>query len=112
MTIIQQVITIAIAALTNFATRWLPFRIFTSNKDGQDELSPFIKGLGAFLPAAIMGMLVVYCYRNINLLSGDHGLPDLIAGLITVIVHLWRRSMFISLIVGTVSYIILVNYIF
>lgn len=112
MTIIQQVITIAIAALTNFATRWLPFRIFTSNKDGQDELSPFIKGLGAFLPAAIMGMLVVYCYRNINLLSGDHGLPDLIAGLITVIVHLWRRSMFLSLIVGTVSYIILVNYIF
>lgn len=47
MTIIQQVITIAIAALTNFATRWLPFQIFTSDKDGQDELSPFIKGLGA-----------------------------------------------------------------
>ena len=80
MTIIQQVITIAIAAVTNFITRWLPFRLFTSGKDEQDELSPFIKGIGAFLPAAIMGMLVVYCYRNINLLSGNHGLPDLIAG--------------------------------
>ncbi|HJA27837.1 MAG TPA: AzlD domain-containing protein [Candidatus Limosilactobacillus intestinigallinarum] len=112
MTIIQQVITIAIAAVTNFITRWLPFRLFTSGKDEQDELSPFIKGIGAFLPAAIMGMLVVYCYRNINLLSGNHGLPDLIAGLITVVIHLWRQSMFLSLIVGTVSYIILINFIF
>ena len=42
MTIIQQVITIAIAAVTNFITRWLPFRLFTSGKDEQDELSPFI----------------------------------------------------------------------
>ncbi|HJE26664.1 branched-chain amino acid transporter permease [Limosilactobacillus pontis] len=112
MTIVQQVITIAIAAVTNFITRWLPFKLFTSGKDDRDEPSPFIKGLGAFLPPAIMGMLVVYCYRNINLLSGDHGLPDLIAGLITVAIHLWRRSMFLSLIVGTVSYIVLVNFIF
>lgn len=111
MTIVQQVITITIAAVTNFITRWLPFKLFTSGKDDRDESSPFIN-LGAFLPPAIMGMLVVYCYRNINLLSGDHGLPDLIAGLITVAIHLWRRSMFLSLIVGTVSYIVLVNFIF
>lgn len=112
MSLLQQIITIAIAAVTNFITRWSPFAIFTSNKKEQEELSPFIKGLGAFLPAAIMGMLVVYCYRNVNLLTGNHGLPDLIAGIITVVVHLWRRSMFLSLIVGTISYIILINYVF
>ncbi|MCH3922737.1 branched-chain amino acid transporter permease [Limosilactobacillus sp.] len=108
----QRVVTIGIAAVTNFLTRYLPFRLFTSSKDEEDELSPFIKGLGEFLPAAIMSMLVVYCYRNINLLGGNHGLPDLIAGLITVLVHLWRRSMFLSLIVGTVSYILLINFVF
>ena len=109
----QQVITVAIAAVTNFITRWLPFRLFTKNNKGeQEELAPFVKGLGDFLPPAIMGMLVVYCYRNINLLTGNHGLPDLIAGAITVVVHLWRRSMFLSLTVGTVSYIVLINYVF
>ncbi|MGM9907698.1 branched-chain amino acid transporter permease [Limosilactobacillus sp.] len=112
MSLLQQIITIAIAAVTNFVTRWLPFAIFTNNKKAEPEPAPFIKGLGAFLPAAIMGMLVVYCYRNINLLAGNHGLPDLIAGIITVAVHLWRRSMFLSLIVGTISYIILINFVF
>lgn len=112
MSLLKQVVTIAIAAVANFITRWLPFAIFTSNKKEQEELSPFIKGLGAFLPAAIMGMLVVYCYRNVNFLAGNHGLPDLLAGLITVVIHLWQRSMFLSLIVGTVSYIILINYVF
>ncbi len=67
----QRVVTIGIAAVTNFLTRYLPFRLFTSSKDEEDELSPFIKGLGEFLPAAIMSMLVVYCYRNINLLGGQ-----------------------------------------
>ena len=56
MTIVQQFITIAIATVTNFITRWLPFKLFTSGKDDRDEPSPFIKGLGAFLPPAIMGM--------------------------------------------------------
>lgn len=110
MSFLERLITIGIAAITNFITRWLPFRLFA--KDDNEKLSPFIYGLGAFLPAAIMGMLVVYCYRNINFFTGDHGLPDIIAGIITVIIHLWRRSMFLSLIVGTVSYIILVNWIF
>lgn len=108
----QRIVTIAIAAVTNFLTRYLPFRLFASGKKEKEGLSPFIKGLGTFLPAAIMSMLVVYCYRNINLLSGNHGLPDLLAGIITVVVHLWRRSMFLSLIVGTVSYILLINYVF
>lgn len=46
MSLLQQIITIAIVAVTNFITRWSPFAIFTSNKKEQEELSPFIKGLG------------------------------------------------------------------
>lgn len=112
MTVLQRVITIAIAALTNFVTRWLPFKLFVSEKNGKQKLSPFIKGLGQFLPAAIMGMLVVYCYRDINFASANHGLPEIIAGVVTVLIHLWRRSMFLSLIVGTAVYIALINWVF
>lgn len=110
MTVLEQVISIAIAAVTNFLTRFLPFVIFTSKDDA--KVSPFIDGLGKFLPAAIMGMLAVYCFRNVNFMAGNHGLPDIIAGVITVVIHLWRRSMFLSLIVGTVTYICLVNFVF
>lgn len=111
MTVIQQVLTIAIAAVTNFLTRVLPFQLFTKKGD-RNHLSPFIEGLGKFLPAAIMSMLVVYCYRDVNFLSGNHGLPELIAGAVTVLVHLWKSSMFLSLVVGTLCYILLVNYVF
>ena len=101
------VLVAVIVAVTQL-TRFLPFLVFGVKKQPPKA----VLYLGRVLPCAIMGMLVVYCYRNINLMTGDHGLPDLIAGLITVAIHLWRRSMFLSLIVGTVSYIILVNFIF
>lgn len=109
MNLIQQILTIAIAAVTNFVTRWLPFCLFAGS---EREVAPFIKGLGKFLPAAIMGMLVIYCYRNINFAGAGHGLPEIIAGLLTIALHVWRRSMFLSLIGGTVSYILLVNFVF
>lgn len=109
MSLIQQILTVGIAAVTNFVTRWLPFRLFAGNGK---SVAPFIKGLGKFLPAAIMGMLVVYCYRNINFFGANHGLPEIIAGLLTVALHVWRRSMFLSLIGGTVFYILLVNFVY
>lgn len=113
MTVIQQILSIAIAAVANFFTRVSPFLIFDhSNKKGSDEISPFIEGLGRFLPPAIMGMLVVYCFRDVNFLAASHGLPDIIATIITVLVHLWRRNMSLSLLVRTVAYILLVNFVF
>lgn len=110
MSLLQQLLTIGIAAVTNFATRWLPFALF-SNKGGRQNVAPFIKGLGDFLPPAIMLMLVVYCYRNLNLFNLNTSLPEILAGIITVGIHLWRRSMFLSLILGTLSYILLINFI-
>lgn len=67
MTAIQQVITIAIAAITNFITRWLPFQLF-ERKGKSQGISPFIDGLGKFLPPAIMGMLgrVLFSGRRLS----------------------------------------------
>lgn len=114
MSLLQQIISIAIAAVANFLTRATPFFVFDHDHGDRrsDDISPFIEGLGKFLPPAIMGMLVVYCFRNVNFLAGTHGLPEVIATVITILIHLWRRSMCLSLLVGTVSYILLVNLIF
>lgn len=110
MSLLQQVLTIGIAAVTNFLTRWLPFALFSNSKGDRQNVAPFIKGLGDFLPPAIMLMLVVYCYRNLNLYNLTTSLPEILAGIITVGIHLWRRSMFLSLILGTLSYILLINF--
>ena len=103
-------LTIALAAVVNILTRYLPFALFT-RRDNQQP-APFIVQLGKFLPPAIMTMLVVYCYRGIDLFQGNHGLPELIAGLITAGLHWWQRQMVFSLLGGTLVYILLVNYVF
>lgn len=61
MTLTDQIICIALAALANFATRVTPFLLFRTEAVTPD----FVTGLGRFLPAAIMGMLVVYCYATL-----------------------------------------------
>lgn len=108
MTLIEQIITIGLAAIANFTTRIFPFAIFRT-----EQTTPFfVRKLGGFLPPAIMAMLVVYCYRNVPWLTGNHGIPDLLAGGITIILHLWRRNLLLSMVGGTLSYIILINFIF
>lgn len=107
MNLWQKLVTIAIAAATNFGLRYLPFGFFKGNR-----VTPFIKGLGNFLPPAIMSMLVVYCFRNVNWLGASHGLPEVIAGLVTAGLHLWRGQIFLSLLGGTACYILLINFIF
>ena len=75
MTLTEQIITIGIAVLGVQFTRWLPFWIFPANR----PIPEYIRYLGRVLPAAMFGMLVVYCYKNIDVLSGFHGLPEFIA---------------------------------
>ncbi|WP_369688101.1 branched-chain amino acid transporter permease [Limosilactobacillus gorillae] len=108
VSLVQQLIVIGIAAVANFLTRLIPFRLFQRG----DHIAPYIEELGKFLPGAIMVMLVVYCFRNVDWFAGDHGLPDLIASVVTIFVHLRWRMLFLSMAVGTVSYICLVNFIF
>ena len=108
MTIPQQIITIALCALGTMTTRFLPFLVFSDKR----PTPKYITYLGKALPAAIFSMLVVYCLRNISLLSGSHGLPELIAIAVTVEMHLWKRQMLLSIAGGTVSYMLLVQLVF
>lgn len=108
MTLTQQIGTIAILALGTMATRFLPFLIFRDNK----PTPKFIQYLGNALPAAIFGMLVVYCLKDVNVLAYSHGLPELIAILVTVGLHLWKRQTLLSIAGGTVCYMLLVQLVF
>jgi len=99
---------ILVMALTTFATRIVPFLIFPKGK----EVPKVVQYLGKVLTPAIIGMLVVYCLRNIVLVSYPYALPELIAAAAVVILHVWKRNNLISIGVGTVLYMILVQVVF
>ena len=108
MTLPEQIITIAMCVLGTMATRFLPFLVFSEKR----PTPPYVQYLGRALPAAIFGMLVVYCLRNVDLMAGGHGLPELIAIALTVALHLWKRQMLLSIAGGTVCYMLLMQMVF
>lgn len=87
------------------ATRFIPFLIFNQSK----ELSPYLEQLGKFLPAAIMGVLVVYCYRDLPASDPGKAALAVVAGLVTLFIHLWKRNMPLSILVGTGFYMLILN---
>ena len=108
MTLTQQVITIGLCVLATVLTRSLPFLIFSPKK----PTPKFIQYLGKALPSAVFAMLVVYCLKNVEILTGSHGLPELIAIAVVVVLHLWRRQMLLSIAGGTLCYMLLVQLVF
>jgi len=108
MTIPQQIITIAICVAATMLTRFLPFLIFTPNR----ETPEYVRYLGKALPCAVFGMLIVYCLKDVSFTSGSHGIPELIAMALTAGVHAWKRQMLLSVAVGTAVYMLMVQMVF
>ena len=105
MSLNEQIITIAIAAVATMMTRFIPFIIFKNS--AKTPLS--IKKLGNFLPPAILGILVVYCYKDVALSFDKATLVSILAGIVTAICHLWKKNMFLSIFGGTLVYMLLYN---
>ena len=101
-------VAIAVAAVVTAATRFLPFLIFGNGKKTPD----IIVYLGKVLPYAIMGMLVIYCLKNVSIVNAPHGLPELIACAAVAVLHIWKRNTLLSIAVGTVGYMLLVQFVF
>ena len=99
---------IGTVVLGTMLTRFLPFLVFPSGK----PTPKYIQYLGKVLPAAVFGLLVVYCLKGVNILAGSHGLPELISILVVIGLHLWKRQMLISIAGGTICYMLLVQLIF
>lgn len=108
MTLTQQIVTIAMCVLATLLTRFLPFVVFRANK----PTPKYIQYLGKVLPGAIFAMLIVYCLKDVSIFEGSHGLPELIAIAITVVLHLWKRQMILSIAAGTISYMLLIQFVF
>lgn len=108
MTLTQQIITIGMVILGTVATRFLPFLFFPAGK----PTPKYIQYLGKVLPAAVFGLLVVYCLKNVSLFSGSHGIPEFLSIAVVAALHLWKRQMLISIAGGTVCYMLLVQLVF
>lgn len=99
---------IVIMAVVTFLTRALPFALF-----GRGDKPPrMVLYLGKVLPPAIIAMLIVYCLRNVSFGAPAHWAPALIASAAVVGLHLWRKNNMLSIVGGTVLYMILVQVVF
>jgi len=108
MNLMEQIIMICMVILGTMITRFVPFLIFTSDK----PTPKYVQYLGKMLPSAALGMLVIYCLKDVSLMRGNHGIPELISIMVVALLHLWKRQMFISIAGGTIFYMILVQLIF
>ncbi len=102
----RSAVLIAAMSLTTILLRFLPFLIF------RKETPPYITYLGKVLPPAIIGMLVIYCLKDVTPLQAPFGLPELIAAACVVGVHIWKRNSLISILAGTIIYMVLIQTVF
>lgn len=89
-------------------TRWLPFWLFPESK----EPPKLVAYLGHMLPAAMMGLLVVYCLKGVQWTAAPHGAPELIAIAAVAALHRWKGNVLLSIAGGTVLYMVLVQVVF
>ena len=99
---------VAVIAAVTILLRFIPFLVF----GGKRKTPEIITYLGKVLPYAIMGMLVVFCLKNVTPLQYPHGIPELIACAVVVGLHIWKRNTLLSIIGGTACYMVLIQLVF
>ncbi|RTR05020.1 branched-chain amino acid transporter permease [Halomonas nitroreducens] len=110
MTSVSLLIFIAVCALATFATRLVPFIALARQTD-----HPLTLHLGRYLPPAVMAILVIYALREFRPLAegqlnaGADGWPMIVASLVVVTLHLWRRHALLSIVGGTAAYMTMVQ---
>lgn len=97
---------IMVVAAVTMMTRFLPFIIF------RKHTPEAVLYLSKVLPYAIMGMLVVYCLKGTNFLNGSHGLPEMVSVVAVVLLHKWKHNTLLSILIGTILYMLLIQFIF
>ncbi|MDL2234718.1 AzlD domain-containing protein [Christensenellaceae bacterium OttesenSCG-928-L17] len=103
MSIGQGLITIAMVALATFLVRAFPFLLFPDNR----PTPKVVLYLGKVLPFAVIGLLVVYCFKNTSLQAPNYGLRELAAIVVVVALYVWKRKSLIAIAAGTIVYMLL-----
>jgi len=104
---INAIVLIVIMAAVTILIRVSPFIIFNGK-----ETPEYITFLGKYLPYSIIAMLIVYCVKDVSIFEGAHGLPELIAILAVALLHIWKRNTLLSIVAGTVLYMLLTQFVF
>lgn len=99
---------ILVVGITTFATRVIPFLIFPKGK----EIPKTVQYLGKVLTPAVIGMLVVYCLKNTQVIAAPYGIPELVSVITVAVLHVWKRNNLLSIGVGTVLYMVLIQVVF
>lgn len=105
---LEMIIFIVVVGLGTFVTRLIPFVFLPDSK----ETPKIIIYLGTVLPAACMGLLLIYCLKDVSFLTGSHGIPELIGILVAIALHLWKGNPIVSIFGSTITYMILVQAVF
>ena len=100
---VHAAVLVLIMAIFTWLLRFLPFLIFRKNTPA------YIVYLGKVLPSAIIGMLVIYCLKDVNVTAAPFGLPELIAAVSVVALQCWKRNSLISILFGTILYMLLIQ---
>ena len=102
------ILMIAVCAVVTALLRFIPFFVF----GGKRKTPEIITYLGKVLPCAIMGMLVVFCLKGVSPTVYPYGLPELIACVLVVVLHVWKRNTLLSIVGGTACYMVLIQLVF
>ena len=108
LTPVQTILMILAVAAGTQLTRWLPFWLFPEKK----EPPTIVTYLGRVLPAATMGLLVVYCLKGVSWTAAPHGIPELISVAVVAVLHRWKGNVLLSIAGGTALYMVLVQMVF
>ncbi len=102
LTNLQTLCIIGAIALATMLTRYLPFIVFPESR----PIPKYITYLGKRLPAAVIGLLVVYCFKNTTINCSPYGVPELVSTIVIILIHLWKNNTFLSIGSGTACYIL------
>ena len=108
MTFQEECMTIGLCALASILTRALPFLVLSEKK----PTPPLVRYLGNVLPAAVFGMLVIYCLKDTAFLSKNYGGAELAGIFTTILLHIRMRQILISIAGGTAVYMALIQFVF
>lgn len=108
MTTTQALLTVGLVALGTMVTRFLPFLLFPPHRKRPE----FVQFLGKVLPYSVMGLLIVYCLKDVSVTSFPFGIPEAISVLAVAGLHIWKKNMLLSIGGGTILYMLLVQLVF
>ena len=99
---------VAIVAVVTMLTRFIPFLLFPGNK----KIPKPIAFLSRVLPCSVMGMLVIYCLKDISLFSPPHGIPEFLSVALVAGTYIWKRNTLLSILLSTACYMLLIQFVF